>query len=318
VRHLAELHSAHPRPLRVVVAACYSGGFAEIAFEGADETRGASVAPRCGLFAGVWDRQTSGCDPDPDRRKQEGYSLHVFQALGGHDRDGKVLPLSEIDYDRDGAVGWLDAHTRARIASTSIDVPTTTSARFLRQVESKLGPPNPAVTPEDQAVIDRLGARLGLRDETEARDRLDELGDQLDDLDEELVHAEAELDSAARDLSSHLLERWPTLDDPYHAGFAGAIERDALAIRRALEEGPVARAFRDASHRVSKLQDRFFDLEVEESMVERVTRAYETARRASALSRRGGPDWARYRTMLACELVAPSSIIGTDVGKSSS
>ena len=48
---LAELHDAHPRPLRVVNASCFSGGFAELAFERADEKLGAVPASRAALRA---------------------------------------------------------------------------------------------------------------------------------------------------------------------------------------------------------------------------------------------------------------------------
>jgi hypothetical protein len=284
-----------------VVAACFSGGFAELAFEDADKTRGASSAPRCGLFAGTWDRQTSGCDPDPDRRSQEGYSLHVLQALAGKDRDGKSLPKEQLDYDGDGAIGWLDAHTRARIASTSVDVPTTTSERFLRRIEPGSGPLDAKLLPEEGAVIAALTARLHLEDEAAARARLDDLGGELEELDEELSHAEDALDSAAGDLSARLLEHWPILDDAYHPGFTAALQKDSVAIARWLDDGPLATAYREAERHASALQDRYFDREVDESMVERLVRAYETLHKVSALSHRGGPDWARYQAFLACE-----------------
>src|SRR5262249_20179512 len=73
---IAALHDGSKRPLQLIVTSCFSGGFAELAFHAADASRGAARAPRCGLFAGPWDRETSGCDPDPDRAAQEGYSLH--------------------------------------------------------------------------------------------------------------------------------------------------------------------------------------------------------------------------------------------------
>ena len=58
------------RPLRMVITSCYSGGFAELAFDGASEDRGAATTDRCGFFATTWDRAASGCDPNPDRGAQ--------------------------------------------------------------------------------------------------------------------------------------------------------------------------------------------------------------------------------------------------------
>ncbi|MCZ7681081.1 MAG: hypothetical protein M5U28_20755 [Sandaracinaceae bacterium] len=58
------------RPLRVVITACYSGGFAELVFEGASEERGPATSERCGFFATTWDRAASGCDPNPTEARR--------------------------------------------------------------------------------------------------------------------------------------------------------------------------------------------------------------------------------------------------------
>ena len=71
------------RPVRLVMSSCFSGGFAEIAFADADPGQGGAVGERCGLFASTWDREASGCDPDPDRRAQQGYALYFWNALKG-------------------------------------------------------------------------------------------------------------------------------------------------------------------------------------------------------------------------------------------
>src|SRR5207247_4973882 len=99
-----------------------SGGFAELVFARADEKEGPSGRKRCGLFAGTWDRQTSGCDANPDRKAQESYGLHFIHALSRTERTGAPLADALIDFDHDGVVGLLDAHTRARIAAVSLDV----------------------------------------------------------------------------------------------------------------------------------------------------------------------------------------------------
>ncbi len=93
-----------PRPVRLVMTTCFSGGFAELVFRDADPSLGATPNDRCGLFAAPWDLEATGCDPNPDRAAQEGYGLHFLNALRGSDRDGKPLPLPAVDLDGDGDI----------------------------------------------------------------------------------------------------------------------------------------------------------------------------------------------------------------------
>lgn len=305
VTDLARWHDAHPRPLRMLAASCFSGGFGDLAFRAADTALGATAAPRCGLFAGTWDRETSGCDPDPDRRNQEGYSLHVLQALRGRDRDGKPLPSTELDLDRDGRISLLEAHVRASIAARSIDVPTTTSERYLRSVQRKRAATDRALAPEYAAVIDALSPRLGLRSEREVGARLAALERQLRELAVQMDDADADLQARYAVLAGRLLARWPELDDAYHPQFAPTLTRDRAAIADALGRWPEALAYRDAQHEVERLAQGSQLLEVEEAQVARLQRAYETLGLVSALRRRGGAMWTAYQRLLSCERYVP-------------
>jgi len=303
---LARLHDRAPRPLRVVIASCYSGGFAELAFVGADEQLGASPAPRCGLFAGTWDRQTSGCDPNPDRRRQEGYSLHFLHALRGEDRAGQALAAGALDLDADGRLSLLEAHTRARIASMSIDVPTTTSERLLRSVQRTGGEADTQLLPEERAVLKALGELLGIEAVASARDRLGVLERRLADLDAAVIAAEEASHQAYLRLAAALLERWPVLDDPYHPEFAATFARDAEVIARVLDRSAEARAF-DAAQRVLEASDdRYWDLRVDEALLSRYLRSHETLGLATALGARGGDDWDAYQRLLTCERWVPA------------
>jgi hypothetical protein len=303
VSHVAEVHEAHPRPLRMLVASCYSGGFGDLAFANADPAKGPSRAPRCGVFAGPWDRQTSGCDPNPDRGAQEGYSVHVLHALLGQDRNGKPLPPAEVDFNGDGKIGLLEAHTRARIASTSIDVPTTTSERFLREVEHRRGNPGqPGLgLAEDAAVIAQLGKRLGLPTRARAEQRWRELSAKLDALDERLDAADEQRDRAVSKLSRELLGRWPVLDDPYHSEFAAVVQRNAKAISAVLDDSAEAQELSQADQQVEAIDAQLRELEPQEAQVLRLLRAYETLSLAAALKARGGPSYQYYRQLLECE-----------------
>ncbi len=305
VPELDALSSKAKRPVRLVIASCFSGGFAELAFEAAEPARGITTSPRCGLFAGTWDRETSGCDPNPDRRAQEGYSMHMLHALRGEDRDGHPLAKRDIDFDGDGRVSLFEAHTRARIAGESIDVPTTTSERYLREVQKKPGKIDAKLLPEDAAVVTQLGARLGLLTRAAVEERLSALGRTLDQLDHELTIAEDNLDEKHGALSALLLGRWPVLDDAYHPDFAPTLARDSLAIKKVLDDSDEAKANAAAAEEVDDLDARYAAGQTEEAITLRLKRAYETQELAAALKSKGGDPWKNYLSLLTCERTSP-------------
>lgn len=305
VARLAELHEQHRRPLRLVATSCFSGGFAELAFAHADVNAGPTQVPRCGLFAGTWDRETSGCDPNPDRRAQESYSLHFTHALSGTRKDGTPLLLGDVDYDRDGRVGLLDAHTWARIQALSFDVPTTTSERWLRRVQRATAPLDEKLLPEEAAVIRELGKALGLADRDAVTKRWDDLHQRLMSISEQRAEAEAILAEREAEQAMSLLERWPVLDDPFHPDFAATFEQNRDAIMQALTDTKEARARALMMGRVQALDDELGLVGLEEARVLRLSRAYETLHKAAALMKKGGPAAQHYARLLACERGAP-------------
>lgn len=305
VARLAELHEQHQRALRLVVTSCFSGGFAELAFARADDDAGPSRVPRCGLFAGTSDRKTSGCDPNPDRRAQESYSVHFTHALSGTRKDGTALPPGGVDYDGDGRIGLLDAHTWARIQAISFDVPTTTSERWLRRVEAGSGPLDERLVPEEAAVIRQLGEALGLASEGAVAKRWSDLDQRLTSLGEALTAAEDELAEREAEEAMSLLERWPVLDDPFHPDFAVTFERNRGAIMQALTDTKEAKARALVLGRVQALDDELGRVGLEEARVLRLSRAYETLHKVAALMKKGGPAARYYASLLACERGAP-------------
>jgi hypothetical protein len=305
VSRFAELTEQTTRPLRLVATSCFSGGFADIVFAHADEHGGASKAIRCGLFAGTWDRETSGCDANPDRRAQESYGVHFIQALGGRDRSGHPLPMEDVDYDRDGRVSLLDAHTRATIAAASLDVPTRTSERWLRAVERGSGEIDKKILPEDAAVVAALGVALRLPDEHAVEKRWNEIDEHLEALNRDLDEADADLAARESALTSRLLERWPALSDAFHPDFADMFRKNRDAIRKVLEHSDESRALEVAREKANGVDAQIADLEVDEARVLRLKRAYETLHKASALFRHGGPAAERFRALLECERSAP-------------
>jgi hypothetical protein len=229
----------------------------------------------------------------------------MLHALRGEDREGRALPKAELDFDGDGHVSLLEAHTRARIAGVSIDVPTTTSERYLREVQKTRGKADAKLSPEDAAVVAQLGARLGLLTETAVEARLDALDRTLDQLDKELSAAEDDLDTKHAALSALLLSRWPVLDDAYHPDFAPTLAREGVAIKKVLDASEEAKAYAAANEIVNDLDDRYATAQTDESIALRLSRAYETMGLAAALKARGGAHWKEYTTLLACERGAP-------------
>ena len=306
VAELAELHERHRRPLRLVATSCYSGGFAELAFARADASSARpSSIPRCGLFAGTSDRETSGCDPNPNRRQQESYGLHFVHALSGTRKDGSPLPSSALDYDHDGKIGLLDAHTWATIEAVSFDVPTTTSERWLRNAESGIATIDKTLLPEHVAVVEQLGLKLGLTSELVVETRWAELDRKIDELDASLDTAEHDLALCEVEQSTLLLSQWPVLDDPFHPDFQQTLNQNRLAIGKVLASSAETRARTAAKARVESLYEKLARLVVEEARVFRVRRAYETLHKATALMKKGGAAAKYYASLLACERGAP-------------
>lgn len=296
---------ASPRPLRAVVTTCFSGGFGEMIFSGADAASEVTEHERCGLFAATWDTEASGCDPNPDRRAQESYGLHFFRALDGKDRDGAELPLAELDLDGDGEVSLLEAHTRVRVASRAFSVPTTTSERWLAHAAPKMGPEGPIDLPEEDAVIAVLGEDLRVPDEVTGRRRYGEGLAASQRLDDDLQELEGETDDAFQTLRIAMLERWPVLDDPYHPDYPRVIARGGQAIERFLDQSPEARRYFAAVDAETPKRNELDELDVELALLERLVRAHAIRAAARRLSRKGGPALATYERLLACERWVP-------------
>lgn len=295
-----------PRPLRLLMATCFSGGFAELAFTGANPTRGATERDTCGLFATTWDTEAAGCDPNPDRRAQESYFLHLVHALAGHDRHGEAA--SRLDLDGDGRISLLEAHTRVRIASRSVSIPTSTSERWLHHAAGPTPSRPPTPLPElveEHAVIAALGEELGLADEQAAQSELASLESQADELDRLLRELELELEVRSADLRIALLERWPVLDDPYHPRYAEMLAAHTPAIRTLLDDSPWAKDLAVARSAVSRHRSALERLDVAIAMTLRLLRAHHNLAAAAHLRAHAPDAFARYLEFLRCERSLP-------------
>lgn len=306
VAELAGRLDRSPRPVRLVVTTCFSGGFGELAFRDADPSQGATVVDRCGLFAAPWDLEATGCDPNPDRAGQEGYGLHFLNALRGRDRGGQPLPKGALDLDGDGAISLLEAHTRARIASPSADIPTTTTERWLRHAAPPQGPEQPVALPEEDAVVHALAKQLGLEGRaSQAYVELQRFDDDLEGIGRRLEEAQWQEDQAYRIAAADLLARWPVLDDPWHPEQPRVIATHREAIAGHLEQSDSYAQYLDARAAVDGLHQRLWDTRRSAAPYERLTRALDNRKLARRLHAKGGDDWSTYERMLACERFVP-------------
>lgn len=303
---LAAALDAARRPVQVIATSCFSGSFGELAFARADPGAGAPAGPRCGLFAATAEREASGCDPNPDRAAQESFALHFLHALRGEDRDGAALPPGELDLDGDGAVSLLEAHARARIAGGGIDVPTTTSERWLRAHAPARGRAAAVALPEEDAVVARLAASLELTGrEGEVARRLESVLLDMSSAYDRLDRASAAADAAYRVAAAELLARFPVLDDPWHPDFAATFAAHRAEISALVEGGPAFASYRAAQDELGAAQDAVSELLVRSARLERLARALENRALAGRLRARGGAAWRTYAGLLACERGRP-------------
>lgn len=307
VRDVVDLLSqpSTQRPVRMVVASCYGGAFGAIA--GIEPRGEESVAMHCGVFATDEDRLASGCDPDPDRARHEGYLVHFLSALRARSRDGRAL--GGLDLDGDGHVSMLEAHTRARIASRSFDVPLTTSERFVREAAAELelawdGAP-PAALPEEEAVVQALGPALDVRSEGLARVAAQTAAQSLGEREDELADAEAMRDVAWNRLRVALLERWPWLEDAYLQDWEARVRRERAAIEAVVLRSRLAENLRETESDATALAADVDELRVREAMLERVVRAYDLPRMTAALAVRDPARHRRFLALRACERFVP-------------
>lgn len=305
---LAQLFDRHraERTVRLVLTSCFSGGFGELVFELADHQRGPAPTIRCGLFAAPWDLESSGCDANADRRRHEGYGRHFLAALRGLDREGRALTPDQIDFDRDGRVSLLEAHTRVRVASLSADVPTTTSERWLRAVAPPRGTERRVHLPEEEAVIAALSQKLRVpTDKTAIEALYQSRQDAVTDADAATRLAQQQEDAAWNRLTAELLARWPVLDDPFHPEFGQTLQTHRDAIGRVLMSSQARREY-DATVQVTDASARLLDqARIAASLAERLERALTTRTLASRLQAVGGEDLARFLALRRCETWVP-------------
>ena len=264
---------------------------------------------RCGLFAAPWDLESAGCDPDPDRRRHHGYGAYFLPALRHVGRDGHRLAGGAIDFDGDGRVSLLEAHSRVRIASPTADVPTSTSERWLRHAAPLSGPASAVELPEDDAVIAALAKRLAIDDPAAvAKDRFEAAEKAAKAANHVVATERAAEDVAYHALKAAMLSRWPILDDPWHPHFAALVRSQRGEIMAFMKRSGLWRLWKHRVIATDQAAAKRVAVRTRRAVIERLHRAVETRALAGRLTARGGEPWLYWRQLLRCERFVPKLV----------
>jgi len=156
-------------PVTLVMAQCFSGGFANVLFKKANPDLGLSDRLVTGFFSAESDREAAGCGTETNSPDYQDFSSYFFGALSGRDRLGHEI--TGADYDGDGKVSCHEAYCYAMIHDESIDTPVCTSLIFLRRYADMADSEIfacpwhkvvEAATPAQRAVLEALSAKLGV------------------------------------------------------------------------------------------------------------------------------------------------------------
>ena len=294
------------RMVRAVITACFSGGFADMVFHAGEESLGVGRANRCGFFSAPWDSVSSGCDPDPVRQHHEGYAIHFLNSFAGRDRRGEVLPLELSAIDGEAGLSMLEAHSYVRVVSSAVDVPTTTSERWLRYMAPDSGRTSRVFLPEEEYVIRELAKRLGVEGQLHrAREQFVILEYARSKAEGHLSAIQDEEYRAYRLLAAELLNRWPVLNDPWHPDYASLIRSSGQEISHFLAASTLYAEYVHALSAHDAAASNLDELMRRQAPYARLVRAMDTLSWAGQLKALGGPGWIRYLELLACERWVP-------------
>jgi hypothetical protein len=298
----------------LVMVQCYSGGFAQTIFNGADAERGLAPHARFGFFAQVHDRPAAGCTPDIDQADYQEYSSFFWAALAGRTRAGG--PITSADYDDDESVSFAEAHAYAVLESDTIDVPVRTTDVLLRTFSDrgsdnadkkpeqngtkatllKLAGPLAGLLdkarPEERAIIAGLSKRLALEDPTieSLRTTIEQHGKDIKATADRLASAKRATRRAKDRAQQDFYDTWPELRKPYSPLAVDLLSKQAEEFVRRVEKLPSYIALREALDREVAIDKEHLDLERQRAKVERLLRTAENIVLAANLPHVATPE----------------------------
>jgi len=118
-------------PVTILMVQCFSGAFANVIFDDANEQSDLLDRQVCGFFAATPDRVAAGCTSELNEAEYRDFSSTFLAAITGKDRVGRTVQMP--DYNGNGWTGFDEAFYFSLIEDPSIDVPVVTSDAFLRK-----------------------------------------------------------------------------------------------------------------------------------------------------------------------------------------
>ncbi len=290
---LREIDILPPRvPVVLVMAQCFSGGFADVLFKKANPDQPLNARPITGFFASESDREAAGCGTETNSPLYQDFSSYFFGALCGRDKLGRRV--DGADYDGDGRVTCHEAWCYALIHDDSIDTPVCTSMIFLRRYSDV---PDATIfaspwhtliesaTPAEHAALEALSAKLGLDGEQRLLTAYDRLmfADPIGQPDQIHSYRDAQDRLNALRLSSldTLFRKWPALRYPTSSGYNQATRGAAQDLAKDASGCQNLIQTRDAFDRADAV------LDAQEALLVRFTDLAETIVRARHLRDHG-------------------------------
>jgi hypothetical protein len=323
VREFSSLLDKLPADVSVIVVMvqCYSGGFADLMFAGGESKSGLAKSVRCGFFATTPDRQAAGCTSNVNEETYEDYSTSFWAALRGKSRTGAVVKREDCDFDHDGVVTFAEAHAHVLLTDDSIDIPTTTSDRFLHlrsdrgdrgraggrlvSVEDMLARIEGIASPSDRAVIDGLSHQLELGTQYRygaAKELADSLRAQHQANEQKRKSLQTRFDESRRAIRDTLELRWPELNNRWDPEVDKLLKTEADAIVKAIKSDSRYRRFSRQYDQLNELADRDDALETRWAKSQRLMYAIERVALAHNLPQVADEQAvARYKALVALE-----------------
>ncbi|NES71367.1 MAG: CHAT domain-containing protein [Okeania sp. SIO2D1] len=122
-------------PVVTMMAQCFSGSFANIIYQGGNPNKPIALQSRCGFFATIKTLPSVGCTPEVNEADYKDYSSSFFAGLSGYSRTGKRV--ASADYNQDGKISYIEAHSFAKVDEKTIDLPVSTLEVWLQNQASK-------------------------------------------------------------------------------------------------------------------------------------------------------------------------------------
>jgi hypothetical protein len=316
---VAELLDRLPQSVQVIVVMvqCYSGGFASLIFNEANDEKGLADRELCGFFATVHDRVAAGCTADIEEEDYHEYSTYFWAAIGGRTRMDQALERPDYNGDRD--VSFDEAHAYVMLASDTIDIPTKTSDRFLRAYSKLRSEEHPELlsadsryaylrelaTPAERAVLEGLSAELELVSDRRA-DAADDLADQIEERRQELAEAKSDKEKRHKGLKRQIAEDlkscWPELHNVLSATATALLTTRAGEFEEAVISHPSYSEFTQLAEEISALEEERFELERRWAKCRRLERVLQNVALARNLSQVASPEIVRrYEHLIAAE-----------------